>query len=281
MKKHKWLDKPVPAYFLLLIFVVLMEQIGIIFDMILGIFLQGFGVENYSAGLFAALASLWAASIFKNKMLKGEFTGFLCKDNLKTGLMMVLPLTLFHMAGSCISIAEVGTGNFLYAILACLAPGFGEEIAFRGCGVANYMRTRRREEDIPLIFYLSGIVFGGIHITNIFMGGDTVACIIQSVYAAGIGLFLGAVYLRTGNLWPTIICHCLVDFAELMRADLYASNGAMTGTITGDYVTIVGGIIGGFIGIYMIRKAKRAEIIEVWNRKFPQVEGPAEQDSEL
>ena len=90
----------------------------------------------------------------------------------------------------------------------------------------------------------------------------------QAAYAAGIGMILGAVYLRTGNLWPTILGHMSVDFMEFIRGDLGSSGGIMSGIGVGDWITIVAGVVGIILGLYLIRPSKRAEIVDLWKAKW-------------
>ena len=48
---------------------------------------------------------------------------------------------VFHYTGSIVSWITLGTGGVFIALLRATAPGFGEEIMFRGLGIANYMRN--------------------------------------------------------------------------------------------------------------------------------------------
>ena len=56
-----------------------------------------------------------------------------------------------------------------------------------------------------------------------------------------------AVYLRTGNIMPTILAHMSVDFMEFIRADLSETGGIMTGMGVGDWITIAAGLFAGII----------------------------------
>ena len=181
---------------------------------------------------------------------------------------MLLPFLAIHYAGSIVSWITLGTGSAIIALLRAAAPGFGEEIMFRGLGVANYMRKIRSEGQIKVIFWLSSIVFGLIHLGNIFAGGDPKSVVIQAVYAIGVGMLFGAVYLRTGNLWPTILGHWSVDFFELTRVDLSGSGGVMTGMGIGDWITIVAGAFGAFWALRLMNPKFYGEIMEVWAGKW-------------
>ena len=218
-------------------------------------------------GIGVAASTLLAALLFK-LWFRPDFNGCLQKKGLKEGLLMLLPFLAIHYAGSIVSWITLGTGSVFIALLRATAPGFGEEITFRGLGVANYMRKIQSGQQIKVIFWLSSVVFGLIHLTNLIAGGDTVSVIIQAVYAIGVGMLFGAVYLRTGNLWPTILAHWSVDFMEMIRVDLSDSGGIMTGMGIGDWITIAAGIFAAFWGLRLINPKYYDEILEVWAVKW-------------
>ena len=275
-REHRILDHTIISYFLLIVYVSLFEDIlGGGADRLIGNAIPGYTVESVvmgktvdvSMGIGAAASTLLAALLFK-LWFRPDFNGCLQKKGLKEGLLMLLPFLVIHYAGSIVSWITLGTGSVFIALLRATAPGFGEEILFRGLGVANYMRRIRSGEQIKVIFWLSSVVFGLIHLMNIIAGGDTVSVIIQSVYAIGVGMLFGAVYLRTGNLWPTILGHWSVDFMEMIRVDLSGSGGIMTGMGIGDWITIAAGIFAAFWGLRLINPKYNDEILEVWGRKW-------------
>lgn len=273
VKTHKILNHPILGYFLLALLVSLIASIfsEIIDDIILTAFIPGYapaGAKPGSvAGIGAAVGTLIAMFIHK-RHFRPDFQGCLVKENFLTGMKMVIPFVLLHVVGSIVSITICGVGNVGRALLLATAPGFMEEAMFRGVGISNYMRTIKDEKKIPVIFWLSSLAFGLIHIANIFAGADPFTSVIQGIYASGVGLLFGAIYLRTGNLWPTIIAHTIVDWAELCRADLGSTGGIMKGMILGDWITIAVGIAAGVLGVYLMRKEKRGEVMEVWNRRW-------------
>ena len=274
-KKHKTPGHPVIEYFLLAIFVNIFISLGSNLDVTLGRFIPGYITEmnvagnttKVASGIGAALGALIAAGIYKF-LFRRRFEGYLVKGGLKIGLMMLAPFLVFHYIGSVVSWITFGIGSVSLAFLKALAPGFGEEIAFRGLGIANYMRTIRNEKSIPVIFWLSSIVFGLVHLLNAFVGGDPVAVAIQSVYAIGVGMLFGAVYLRTGNLWPTILGHFSVDFLEFIRGDLGANAGVMTSIGIGDIITFAAAVFAAVWALKLMNKRYYPEIMEIWNKKW-------------
>lgn len=267
VRQHKLLDHPILGYFLLALFAMLVISLGSYLDSILIGLFPALSNGNLESGIGSAVGAIAALAIF-TLWFRPDFSGCLSTKGFLTGLLMLLPLLVVHYTGSIVSWHQVGTGNIFLAFVAALAPGFGEEVVFRGLGVANYMRTIRSERQIPVIFWLSSIVFGLIHLSNILAGGDTVAVLIQAPYAIGVGMALGAVYLRTGNLWPCMIGHFSLDFTEMIRADLAESGGVMTGIAAGDWLTMVAAAIGAIWGLYLIRPKYRQQIMDTWKKKW-------------
>ena len=275
-REHRILDHTIISYFLLAAFVSVFDEIlGGVIDRFIGIIIPDYTVEtivmgqtvDLSMGVGVAAAALLAALLFK-LWFRPDFNGCLQKAGLKEGLLMLLPFLVIHYAGSIVSWITLGTGSAVIALLRAAAPGFGEEIMFRGLGVANYMRRIQNAGQIRIIFWLSSIVFGLVHLTNILAGGDSVSVVIQAVYAIGVGMLFCAVYLRTGNLWPTILGHWSVDFFELTRVDLSGSGGVMVGMGIGDWITIAAGVFGAFWALRLLDPKYNDEILEVWDRKW-------------
>ncbi len=274
-KKRKILDHPVLGYFVLYIIGLIFVSMCCVIDSIAAAYIPGYGIEmeisgrtiNNAMGFGVAIGSIFAIVVF-SFWFKPDYKGGLSFKNFKTGLLMLLPCLLIQWFGSVISIITVGLGNVFLAFLKAMAPGFGEEMMFRILGISNFMRTIKTEKDIKKIFWLSSIVFGIVHMTNVFVGADMFTSICQSVYAVGIGMILGAVYLRTGNAWVIMLGHMSLDFTEFCRADLGNSNGVMQAMGVGDWITIVAGIVGGVIALRLLDKKYYPEIMDLWNRKW-------------
>ena len=288
-RQHKILDHTILSYFLLLIFVSLFEEtLGAVLDKQISSFIPGYATETIVmgktaevfSGVGAAAAALLAALLFK-LWFRPDYNGCLQKKGIKEGLLMLLPFLVIHYAGSIVSWITLGTASVFIALLRATAPGFGEEIMFRGLGVANYMRKIQSAGQIKVIFWLSSIVFGLIHLMNILAGGDPMAVIIQAIYATGVGMLFGAVYLRTGNLWPTILGHWSVDFFEFVRVDLSGSGGIITGMGIGDWITITAGAFAAYWGLRLMNPKYYDEIMEIWDRKWNKKEAAETADGSL
>ncbi|MBR6484399.1 MAG: CPBP family intramembrane metalloprotease [Clostridiales bacterium] len=276
-KKHVILDHVILSYFLLFIFAMIFISLGskYIDSMILAKFIPGYGSEMTvmgktsvsAAGLGAAMGAVLSAGLFY-VWFRPCFKGMLKLDTFLKGFLLLLPFVVIHWIGSFIGWMQFGTSSVFLAFLNAFAPGFGEEIAYRGLGVANFMRKKNTEKGILTIFWISSVFFGLTHMVNALAGANPVSTALQSIYAIGVGMAFGAVYLRTGNILPCIIGHLSLDFLEFVRGDLGESNGLMMGLGIGDWITVLAAVIGAVIGLYLIRKARRQDIIDVWNEKW-------------
>ena len=276
-REHKILNHPILGYFLLIFFVMIIAQVVsyIIDNMILAGVISGYavtqtiaGVEQTQAtGIGFAVGAVLAIGLFY-LWFRPPFDGMLKKKDLLKGLALLAPILIIHWIGSIVSWVQFGTASVLLAFLRSSAPGFGEEAAFRGLGVANYMRRNPTEKGIIRILWLSSVIFGLVHVTNAIAGAPLSLSIGQAAYATGVGMVLGAVYLRTGNLWPSILGHMSLDFLELIRSDIGGAGGVISGTGVGDWITIIAGAAGIFWGLYLVRPAKRPEIVELWKNKW-------------
>ena len=274
-KKHILFDHTILSYF---VFFVLSELIINVFsgiDNIIAEYVEGYGSYMvydgqktlYATGVGCALGALVAVWLFKlwfRPYFKGCFTG----SGLKFGLMSILPVLIISFIGSGISMYQFGISSIPLAFLHSLAPGFGEEVAFRSIGIANYMRRVRSEKQLYLIFWLSSIVFGLVHLGNIAFGAEMFSTLVQSVFAIGIGMLFCAIFLRTGNLWPAVIAHTAIDFVELSRGDLGESSGMMMALGPGDYVVMLSALVAGILGLVLFRKKYHPQILKVWQEKW-------------
>ncbi len=69
--------------------------------------------------------------------------------------------------------------------------------------------------------------FGLVHAFNVLIGADPVSTMLQVLYAVGMGLLFGGLYLLTGNLWVTVILHSFLDFASFMSASGQEAGGVL------------------------------------------------------
>ena len=269
--KHPVLDHGIISYFLIGFLALMSVSICGTIAGTVAVIAFSETYEDAATGLGTAACTLVLSFLFWLCFCKEGYKGILKGNKIGWAFLMLLPFLVVHYTGSVVSWTEFGfAGNIVLSLLAALSPGFGEEIAFRGLGVANFMRNAKSGKSIKIIFWLSSVVFGLTHILNITAGGDVFASTIQSFYAIGVGMLFCAVFLRTGSLWPSIIAHTTVDFMEFMRGDLAQSGGVMVGLGVGDWITIAASGLAVVIALILMNKKHDEEIIALWSKKWGQ-----------
>jgi membrane protease YdiL (CAAX protease family) len=275
-RKHTILDHPIIGYFVLFIFVMLFSSIGAslidtpLSNVIPGYAkeMSGFGTSVTSAsGIGAAIGVILAAIIFAF-WFKPDLKNYLSWKGFGWGIVVMLPLLIADYVGAAIDLYTFGFGNVLVAFLTALSPGFTEEVAFRGLGIANYMRTIKSEKQIKHIFWLSTLLFAGVHITNIISGENPVVGIFQVAYCIGVGAVFGAVYLRTANLWVVMIAHFTLDFVGLVNSYYSANGGASTQLLISDWTNLVASAIGIVTALILLSPKNYPKIMELWKEKW-------------
>ena len=183
------------------------------------------------------------------------------------GYMAISQILLFSMmfffAFTDVETKWVEPVWIIYGIVMLFGIGFREESIFRGI-VAENIAKKYAKSRKGMIFTaaVSGIIFGLIHMTNVFAGGDIASVTIQSVVAVGVGFYLTAVYLRGGSLWALIIMHTIADAASLFLPTFTENNGTAMDAINN--ITIMNlspFFIMTSIGLYLLRKEKCEEIL--------------------
>lgn len=165
----------------------------------------------------------------------------------------ILYLALF--AASALNGGLPPTSVSLFIVANTMMVGWSEELMFRGV----WLRGLFRSYGIWLAILGSSLIFGGIHVLNVFLTGDLRGALLQAVAAFLSGVFLAAVRLRTGSLWTGIILHGLWDAGTFLVAagGTAAAGAAPAPTALGDYGSIVMSLPLFLLGLFFLRHARR------------------------
>ena len=164
----------------------------------------------------------------------------------------------------------VVSGNFTFgiptydAVIFTVGAGVCEEISFRAIGISYMRRQRKGEKHILPILLFTSISFGLIHITNAIRVGHIGVYAMQACMASMLGIFFGAVYIRTGNIIPCIIAHGVHDF--LVSAFEVNRHAELTAPVM--VISFICEALLAAYGLYLVRKAKRPEIEALWDEKW-------------
>lgn len=266
MKKHKFFDRPILGMLLGMVIALFgIEIIASILGVVFKLFLPN---DQLASSLAAILVSvLW---IFVHCFwFRNELQHFFEMKDLLPSLFLGWGMILVSFVTLVINLFSGShLGNVFYALILALGAGLTEEVIFRIVPISIAMRTEDKEKIIPITFVLTGLLFGLIHSANALVGADPVATILQVFYAVAIGFAYAAIYLRTGNLWITIILHTYTDFLAFLVMDIEKTGGLITGesSLSSIVYLLICGIIF-YINAFMIfRKEDRSQIPAVWKR---------------
>lgn len=185
------------------------------------------------------------------------------------GLLLVLPALVLAVP-NVMNWFEGDLNNPLVCLVLAMAPGFSEEIVFRGISCGNWMRVSGERSEILKCVAVTSAAFGLVHGINLFSGAALSATLFQMIYAFCVGVLFSAVLLRTGRIWPCVIMHTIIDFTSLLTMDLDGMGIISTELTFGlEFWLVVAGAIGILVWAgYLLRPAKQADIMALWKEKW-------------
>ena len=125
---------------------------------------------------------------------------------------------LYFIPMIIISLVNLGFGicinyswqQILLISIAMLGVGFSKEILFRG-----FLMKAIMNKNPKVAILLPSIIFGIIHITNLFGGANIVMTILQVIYATFFALMCSMFFYKTNNIIPCMICHSITNITDV------------------------------------------------------------------
>lgn len=132
----------------------------------------------------------------------------------------------FELPEQIEAVFHVSFNEMLPSFLSALSAGVWEEMLVRGLAVALFFQLFQKEKNVLFLTGIaSSVLFGLIHLSNIFMGQDLDATLQQVFYTIGMGLFLVVLRFLFNNLSMAMIAHFLIDFdLGIEKVDALSSN---------------------------------------------------------
>lgn len=260
----KLMERPIPSFIIIfLVFFIISSILSYVF----GELLSGIIPElAKSVGLIIStlIIAFLYAYLFKIK-------NFFSFSNFKSAIILISPLIIFIIGNLLDSNLAISSGYALIiAIISGIAPGIFEEIIFRGVVISYLMKFFKNSKSIIWILIVSALIFGIVHLFNVFAGAPLDTTLFQFFYTFAVGIILGAVYLRTGNLWAPIIIHSIVDIIAFISSTTSSIGVLQAGLVLDitNIIFLIGSIIAIILGIYYIRSDKHNEILVLWEEKW-------------
>ena len=158
-------------------------------------------------------------------------------------------------------VERVTFGSIVFAFSA----GICEEMAFREVGISYLKRQLSGNKWNLFILIFTSVIFGVTHLSNVIALSVPLRARMMQVFGTlFFGFFLGALFLRTGNIWVCILTHTVYD----LLPNIFMSKMDVDFTTYIWGWMIVGQALLAIWGLYLIRKAKQPEIESLWNEKW-------------
>jgi membrane protease YdiL (CAAX protease family) len=154
--------------------------------------------------LLLVLVSALAVTLFGGWREAGFDKPFRLKTFLYAFPPLVGPIFLLFYSG----VVVIEPLQIIMLIVFTAMIGFAEEALCRGMMIQAFLLR-----GIMPAAIISSLIFGSMHLIQIFYGMSIGMALLYAIYAALIGFGFAAPYLRGGGaIWPLIIVHALYDF---------------------------------------------------------------------
>ena len=217
MKKKKRVN--IVVFFIFMIFMfILFDFASSIIPSFLSSSIQGtkYGVY-FTAELFWLILVISVIYLAKNSYVFSEK-----KETFTKTLLIGTPIFLFSIVYFFINLKHINDADpytVVSLMLYAITIGMTEEFMCRGWILNEFLeRYGDKRKTVILSIIFSALIFGGMHISNIWVGGQTISeTLIQITFATAAGIFFGSLYYRTRNLWAIAFLHGFYDFSLLLE----------------------------------------------------------------
>ena len=86
-------------------------------------------------------------------------------------------------------------------------------MAFRGVVFLSLLEGRRKTKlGAFMSIAITSVVFGVVHLVNLFTGASPAAVLLQVGYSSLIGAMCSVVLMKTANIWLCVVLHAVYNF---------------------------------------------------------------------
>ncbi len=233
--------------------------------------------DGLSRIIGAIIVSFVTLLIYRLWLRKEHFKGVLAFTGRGFGEVCGVALITFAVNVICIIVIAFteygGIANMVApsvaTILISLCAGTYEETAFRAIPNSILMKNRPTTKRIVLAVIITSVIFGGVHMANISAGANFGITVYQSFQAMIIGVFLAALYVRSGSIVLSMAFHFLHDMTSMMlptqNTGVMLQQSVGIGTVIPDIIIMTCELVA---AIYLLRPSKMDEIKESWADKW-------------
>lgn len=203
---------------------------------------------------------------------KNEYAGAILKSTFNWQCLVILVAYALFIGGSAVSAftqhlkLSISTAGICTALFA----GILEETLFRGVIISILMR-KYKDGSCMVPLMISSVLFGVVHLTNIFSGAGVAVSFLQLVSACCVGIALGGIYILTGNIIIPMAIHTFHDIYALSIPNNTNESGVIAERSIGltDLLGLIPPIILATVVIIILcRPSSKKTVAQVWNRKW-------------
>lgn len=189
-------------------------------------------------------------------------------QGLGKGLLLGTPFIFIGIAGALISNigvdlkALVPTSAFYMVLFTVnmFMVGVNEEISMRSLVLNSLLnRYEKNQKGMYKAVLISALIFGAIHIPNIFFISP-ITVVVQAINAAAAGILFAAIFIRSGSIWPGILIHMLVNWLALFVGQCFTGGSSVLSVEMGIGQGLIMILLGStppiVISLFLLRKSK-------------------------
>lgn len=144
-------------------------------------------------------------------------------------------------------------------LIECISTGFFEEIVFRVIVLILLLqRVPNTKKGMYLAIFTSSAIFGLSHLINLFGGIGYSDVLLQVGYSFLMGLMWAVVFLKTKNIWMSVLLHSTYNFFGLVLFRLGFVNGRFDNITLA--VTILLAVL---VAVYMLYISLKIDVEEL------------------
>ena len=147
----------------------------------------------------------------------------------------------------------------LFVAAVTFLTGVSEEFLCRGF---LYNLLFIKFKNIKKAVFISSFIFGIAHLLNLIYA-PVIIVLVQVIYAFAFGVLFAAIYIRSGNIWAVVLLHGFVNFSNDAARALTPPDVVLESGILQQVPNLILAVIAICIGMFLIRKKKTTEIVEI------------------
>lgn len=217
--------------------------------------------------IISVFLNFWLIKKFQLEKLAG-LNQWSIRNPILLIIPFIYPMSLAIPNFQSVDLSYISWISIALILLMCVMRGLAEELAIRGLLQPYLLRKYIYKYSITRIVFLSSLVFALMHLPNI-AHNNYVDTINQVIMAFFIGVFFGALMIRTGNVIMLGIIHGLINF--VFRIDkLGVKESNYVGESVGTFSEIIKAVfvysLVGFpmfiVGILILRNINKRVVME-------------------